>query len=79
MDSGENAGLRRCPNCLSVRLFAEPEGELVFVNIRADGSAQASRPPHAPLPELDVSLLHCTGCGWNGGPDELLPPEDAHV
>lgn len=83
MDTGQRTGLRRCPNCLGLRFFVEPQQGLVFLNVRADGTAQATKPPHAPLKgpdntELDLSNLHCTGCGWRGHADELLPPERAH-
>lgn len=68
--------LRRCPNCLSVRFFAEPDGDMVFLSVRGDGTFQVSKPPHDPLTGLGAAEISCTGCGWFGYADDLLPPEN---
>lgn len=67
---------RRCPNCRGEKFFVDRGGALTFVRVRFGGTVYASRPPHGAVELLEGEDLHCTGCGWHGGPDDLLPPAD---
>ncbi|MBU1247894.1 MAG: hypothetical protein KKB70_04275 [Proteobacteria bacterium] len=71
--------LRRCPNCLGEKFFAEPPSGMVFFSVREDGSPQRTKPPFELIAGLVLQEIFCTGCGWHGRADELLPPgEPAH-
>ncbi len=70
--------LKRCPNCLEVAFYVEPPTGMVFLNLRQDGTPQATRPPHSVLEQVDPKKgeFFCTGCSWHGQADELLAPKE---
>lgn len=54
-----------CPLCGAVRFYAQPQGEMLFLRITADGTVVLQRPATAE-PNWQTTRLCCASCSWQG-------------
>ena len=56
----------KCPVCGSNRFFVEDGASTVFFSLHPSGAPFEVSPPGVLVTLQEASVLHCSGCAWNG-------------